>query len=102
MFLGLDIEEVDRVSLRSVKHVSSSEEIKKTPEASFLWVAKEAAFKSVFFKKEKTFLKDFFIFDWKQMKMDVYSFGFLLKKERISGRGVVLMDNHLIFGCTLI
>lgn len=100
--LGLDIEKADRVSFRSVKYVSGFREIEETPEPSFLWVAKEAAFKSVPLKWGIFFLKDFFIFNWKRVKTDAHSFTFLLKKKRIQGEGVVFTNNHLIFGCTLL
>ena len=100
--LGLDIEKADRVNLRSVEYVSSLEEIKASPGISFLWVAKEAAFKCVPPGGQKHFLRNLFIFGWKEIKRGVHGFGFLLKKKHIEGEGVIFMKNHLIFGCAFI
>ncbi len=96
--LGLDIEEADRVSLRSVKYVSSLEEIGESPEVSFLWVAKEAAFKSVPSEGQQYFLRDLLISDWWKTEMEGYGFGFFLKKKNIKGKGIIFRNDHLVFG----
>ena len=97
--LGLDIEKMDRVNLQSIQRVSGFDEINESPEISFLWVAKEAAFKCVPSEGQKDFLKNFFIFNWQEAKTGVYHFNFSSKKSPVEGKGVILARNHLAFGC---
>lgn len=79
--LGLDVEKMDRVSLQLVQRVSDFDEVNEAPEVSFLWVAKEAAFKCIPSGEQKHFLRDLFIFQWEEMEEGVYNFNFFLKKS---------------------
>ena len=93
---------MDRVSLQSVKYVSGLDEIRESPEFSFLWVAKEAAFKCIPPGWGKHFLRNLFIFGWNEVEKGIYNFNFFLEKRHIEGRGVIFVRNHLVFGCAFI
>lgn len=70
--IGFDVELKSRIQLDIVQRVSTSDELERAPEASFLWVAKEAFFKALEDEQPQV-LSQVTILDWRALNDGLWS-----------------------------
>jgi len=88
--IGFDIEVTDRATKEVVGRISTKEELTRCQRMSFLWSAKEAAFKAFRNGKQPKTLSQIEIHDWKQTNSQIDTFAvrnFSQFAERGTGRG---------------
>ncbi len=71
--LGIDIESVDRINLRIVDRVSSSDEVSLSPGLAYLWAAKESSFKALFSDPPQT-ISEIRVEGWQRQDRDLHAF----------------------------
>jgi phosphopantetheinyl transferase (holo-ACP synthase) len=97
--IGLDLEDIRRISPAILRRVATAQEREGAPEARALWVAKEAAFKAL----SRTtpglrVLTQLRIGNW-QAAADEWHFAVMLKDGAVrSGTGIVRTHSDLILG----
>lgn len=67
--VGIDLELQSRLLEKTVERISSEEEIKRAPHFSFLWVAKEAAFKALYNFQQPSVISHIQVNSWEPFEM---------------------------------
>ena len=91
--LGVDIEEISRISREVLLRTCLEEEVDSAPSLAHLWTAKEAAFKSFYRLSPPQTLSQIKIFDWNEKKNKAYHFRYKLNDSNdldIFGEGLSL------------
>lgn len=91
--LGFDVEVKDRVRIDLVARVSKKQELETAPGAAALWVAKEAAFKSLRGEAQPKTLSEVEIGDWCAVAPNTYSCR-ILNKDSENFSGLVYMNSQ--------
>ncbi|OFZ28359.1 MAG: hypothetical protein A2622_04470 [Bdellovibrionales bacterium RIFCSPHIGHO2_01_FULL_40_29] len=98
---GFDLEDAERISMPVLERTSTADERTMAPDAKYLWVAKEAAFKSFAGFNNSHTVADFICSEWKSHpETHVQSFRVLSKKtlEQTHNRGFVFSEKDILFG----
>ena len=98
--LGFDLERVERAKKRTALRISSKSEFYQSPSPSFLWSAKEAAYKSVHSFQKTISIKKISIFDWtptEKKKLDVLKiYNYQFKVNNTNGKGFICSSDNII------
>ena len=99
--LGLDMEQSHRVNEQLMGRLSKTEELQKAPDPSFLWAAKEAAFKCLTLEQNRL-IKHISITEWEKTASDSYHFHFQVEGQNTKGRGSAFLVDELALGFALL
>ena len=99
--LGLDMEQSHRVNEQLIGRLSNTEELRKAPDPSLLWAAKEAAFKCLILEQNRL-IKHISITEWEQTASSSYHFRFQVEKQNTKGRGAAFLVDNLALGFALL
>jgi 4'-phosphopantetheinyl transferase EntD len=97
--VGVDIEALDRLSDKIIERVASSAEVAKSPQSSYLWSAKEAAFKALF--PAFNVVSSVEIIDWTELSPQRWTFAVALKNNSNGYGELCLIERHSIAFFTL-
>jgi phosphopantetheinyl transferase (holo-ACP synthase) len=83
--VGVDIEELGRLSEKVLNRVSSESERAAAPNSTFLWPAKEASFKALYPDNDDISIPQMTIGNWRNLDENAWSFSSHYEQKIIKG-----------------
>lgn len=101
--MGFDLEERSRLSLKLISRIATPTEISESPDALFLWSAKEASFKSLSRRNQPQIFSQIEIRNWQKIDSDLFAFEFKRESEGLAdvGSGLIWDNSRLIMGISV-
>ena len=101
--LGFDLEQNGRAKEKTVLRISNQDELNQSPSASFLWSAKEAAYKSLSQYQNHTHIKQIAVFNWHHVPSErettkVYDYQFTSENTNKRGKGYICFIEDIVIG----
>lgn len=105
MQIGLDVESTMRLANSSAaQRVSTPEEVVESPNPSYLWVAKESAFKSLNGPYQPAVISNIIISNWKSLDENIWGFHFQAESPSDlihTGKGIIFNSQRLNLGIAI-
>ena len=97
--LGIDVEATERIQKKTIERISSSAEILAAPKLSYIWVGKEAVFKSLWPGNSNVVISQITLHNWQHISSHLWTYEALLDGQPLIGIGAGLKFSNLSASC---